>query len=128
MMKPMIIDLSRPRPWMAFALVLASIGPAFAAAAPEPPPSPDQIKACVQQFDMGKHWRFDWKVVDIGPPRHPQNSLEAMAQFGGNGLQDQYGYPVHLVYSLNGTPIDAVYWLMRNAQGHWQIPAICQLP
>ena len=118
MMKPMVIA------------VLALAGPALAApAAPDPPPSAAQIEACVQQFDMGKHWRFDWKVVDIGPARHPQNNLEAMAPFGGGGLWDQYGYPVHLVYTLNGTTdIDAVYWLIRNATGVWQIPAICQAP
>jgi hypothetical protein len=111
-------------------LVLASAGPALAAStAPDPPPSPAQIEACVQQFDMGKHWRFDWKVVDIGPPRRPRNNLEALAQFGGDGLWDHYGYPVHVMYRLNGaTDIDAVYWLIRNAQGAWQIPAICQAP
>jgi len=118
MMKPTIIA------------VLALAGPALAApAAPDPPPAPAQIEACVQQFDMGKHWRFDWKLVDIGPARHPQNNLEAMAQFGGDGLWDHYGYPVHVKFRLNdAADIDAVYWLIRNAKGAWQIPAVCQLP
>jgi hypothetical protein len=115
--------------WMIIA-ALASAGPAFAApAAPDPPPSPDQIKACVQQFDVGKPWRFDWKLVDVGPARHPQNNLEALAQFGGDGLWDHYGYPVHVKFRLNdAADIDAVYWFIRNAKGAWQIPAICQLP
>jgi hypothetical protein len=121
MIKPTIIAA-------ALLLALAAAGPSLAAAAaPDPPPSPDQIKACVQQFDMGKHWRFDWKIVDIGPPRHPQNNLEA-GQFGGAAMQDHFGYPVHVVYTLNGaTEIDSVYWLIRDARGVWQIPAICQL-
>jgi hypothetical protein len=131
----MIVDSDRSaapwsRPLAAIILVLASAGPALAAsAAADAPPSPAQIKACVQQFDMGKNWRFDWKVVDVGPPRHPQNNLEALGSLGGGGQQDRYGYPVHVVYTLNGaTTIDAQYWIMRNARGAWQIPAICTLP
>ena len=120
---------SRLRQGLSLLVLLASAGPVLAAStAPEPPPSPAQIKACIEQFDIGRHWRFDWKRVDIGPPRHPRNNLEAMAPFGGQPLLDRYGYPIHLIYSINGTEIDAVYWLMRNAQGAWQIPAICQLP
>jgi hypothetical protein len=114
MMKPTIIAA-------ALLVALTAAGPA-----PEPPPSPDQIKACVQQFDMGKHWRFDWKVLDIGPARHPQNNLEALGQLAS--AQDHYGYPIHVAYTLNGgAQIDSIYWLIRDARGVWQIPAICQL-
>jgi hypothetical protein len=32
------------------------------------------------------------------------------------------------VYSLVGlAEIDSVYWLIRDANGHWEIPAICVL-
>jgi hypothetical protein len=122
MIKPAIIAA-------ALLLALAATGSAPAATAPpEPPPSPDQIKACVQQFDMGKHWRFDWKVLDIGAARHPQNTLEALGPLTAAGAQDRYGYPVHVVYTLNGgAEIDSVYWIIRDARGVWQIPAICQL-
>jgi hypothetical protein len=95
---------------------------------PAPPPSAADIKACVKQMDSGDKWRFDWKVLEIGAPRHPQNNYEALSPFGGEGRRSDYGYPVHVVYSLVGlADIDSVYWLIRDAGGHWQIPAICVL-
>jgi hypothetical protein len=31
-----------------------------------------------------------------------------------------------VVFSVNGrAQIDSVYWLIRDPNGHWQIPAIC---
>ena len=86
------------------------------------------IKACIQQMDMGKKWTFDWKVLEIGAARHPRNSYEALYAPPGAGRANLYGYPVHVVFSVNSmTDIDAVYWLIRDAGGHWQIPAICTL-
>ncbi len=95
---------------------------------PAPPPSAAAIKACVRQMDIGGTWRFDWKVLEIGAPRHPRNNYEALSPFGGEGRRSDYGYPVHVVYSLVGlAEIDSVYWLIRDANGHWGIPAVCSL-
>ena len=93
---------------------------------PPPPPGVADIKACVKQMDIGDHWTFDWKLLEIGSPRHPRNSYEALYAPTGAGRNALYGYPVHVVFSLNGrADIDAVYWLIRDPSGHWQIPAIC---
>ena len=47
---------------------------------------------------------------------------------GGEGRRSDYGYPVHVVYDLVGlATIDSVYWLIRDANGHWEIPAVCVL-
>ncbi len=95
---------------------------------PPPPPSPAQIKACVKQMDVANQWRFEWKVLEIGAPRHPLNNYEALAPFGGEGRRSEFGYPVHVVYSLVGlAEIDSVYWIIRDASGHWEIPAVCVL-
>lgn len=112
-------------------IVLAlCLGSAAAAAdeKPPPPPSAAAIKACVKQMDIGNKWQFEWKVLEIGAPRHPRNNLEALAFLGGEGRRGDYGYPVHVVYNLVGlAEIDSVYWLIRDANGHWQIPAVCVL-
>ncbi len=93
-----------------------------------PPPSAGDIKACVKQMDIGDKWRFDWKLLEVGAPRHPRNSYEALYAPAGAAFANLYGYPVHVVFSVNGrAPIDAVYWLVRDAAGHWQIPAICTM-
>jgi hypothetical protein len=93
---------------------------------PAPAPSVAAIKGCIQQMDIGSKWSFAWKVVEIGAARHPRNNYEALYAPSGGGWANAYGYPVHVVYSLNGrADIDAVYWLIRDAGGHWQIPAIC---
>jgi hypothetical protein len=79
-------------------------------------------------MDVANQWRFEWKVLEIGTPRHPRNNYEALAPFGGEGRRDDFGYPVHVVYSVVGVAeIDSVYWLIRDAGGHWQIPAVCVL-
>jgi hypothetical protein len=110
-------------------LILSVSVPAYAEEAPAPPPSAAKIKECVKQMDIANQWRFDWKVLEIGSPRHPQNNYEALSPFGGNGRRDDYGYPVHVAYDLGGfAKIDTIYWLIRDANGHWQIPAICVLP
>jgi len=115
----------------AAAIVLTLCLGGTAAAADEkvpPPPSPAAIKACVAQMDVGNKWRFEWKALEIGPPRHPRNNLEALAFLGGEGRRGDYGYPVHVVYDLVGlATIDSMYWLIRDANGHWQIPAVCVL-
>ncbi len=96
---------------------------------PAPPPSPAKIKECVKQMDIGDKWRFEWTTLEIGPPRHPQNNYEALSFLGGNGRREDYGYPIHVVYDLVGLArIDSIYWLIRDANGRWQIPAICVLP
>jgi hypothetical protein len=106
--------------------ILGMNGRAVADEAAAPAPSPDAIKACIRQMDLGNKWIFDWKLLDIGAPRHPRNSYEALYAPPGSARANAYGYPVHVVFSVNGrADIDAVYWLIRDAGGHWQIPAIC---
>jgi hypothetical protein len=93
-----------------------------------PPPSAADIKACIRQMDIAGKWQFEWKALEIGAPRHPRNNYEALSFLGGEGRRSDYGYPVHVVYSLVGlADIDSVYWLIRDASGHWGIPAICVL-
>ena len=103
-------------------------GSAVADEAPTPAPSTAAIKACVQQIDMGNHWRFVWKSVLIGTARHPRNRYEALYAPPGPAWNNAYGYPVHVVYSVNDRPdIDTDYWLIRDPGGHWQIPAVCTM-
>ena len=86
----------------------------------------EDVKACIRQMDVTGNWQFQWKTLEIGAPRHPRNNYEALAFPGGEGRRSDYGYPVHVVYSLVGlADIDSVYWLIRDAGGHWEIPAIC---
>jgi hypothetical protein len=106
--------------------MLGSCGSAIADEMPAPAPAVPAIKACIQQMDIGNKWTFAWKLVEVGVARHPRNSYEALYAPAGAGWANAYGYPVHVVYSINGrADIDAVYWLIRDASGHWQIPAIC---
>jgi hypothetical protein len=113
-------------------IAAAMIGfPVWAAAedAPPAPPSTDSIKACVKQMDIAGKWSFDWKRLQIGAPRRARNSYEALYAPEGSARAGLYGYPVHVIFSVNGgADIDAVYWLVRDASGHWQIPAVCTLP
>jgi hypothetical protein len=93
-----------------------------------PPPSVADIKACIEQMDIAGKWQFEWKALEIGTPRHPRNNYEALSFLGEEGRRSDYGYPVHVVYSLVGlADIDSVYWLIRDANGHWEIPAVCVL-
>lgn len=102
---------------------------AIADDAPAPPPSPDEIKACIRQIDLAHNWSFDWKRLQIGAPRRARNSYEALYAPAGSARASLYGYPVHVVFSVNGrADIDSIYWLVRDSAGHWQIPAICSLP
>ena len=113
---------------LAAVAMLCTGGWAVADQTPVPAPSVAAIKACVEQMDLGNKWNFVWKVVEIGAARQPRNSYEALYAPPGGGRSNVYGYPVHVVYSLNGrADIDAVYWLVRDAGGHWQIPAICTI-
>src|ERR1700761_5918472 len=76
--------------------------------APTPPPSAQAIKACVQQMDMGNGWRFVWKSLEIGSPRLARNSYEALYAPMGSPRAHLFGYPVHVVFSVNGhTEIDS---------------------
>ncbi|MGC1460457.1 MAG: hypothetical protein WA825_19455 [Steroidobacteraceae bacterium] len=103
-------------------------GRAVADEVPMPAPSVAAVKACIKQMDIGDKWTFTWKLVEIGAPRHPRNSYEALYAPAGQGRDNAYGYPVHVMYSVNGLKdIDAVYWLIRDTRGHWQIPAICTI-
>jgi hypothetical protein len=106
--------------------MFCSCGWAVADERPAPAPSVTAIKSCIQQMDIGNKWSFDWMVVEIGAARHPRNSYEALYAPAGAGWANVYGYPVHVVYRFNGrADIDATYWLIRDARGNWQIPAIC---
>jgi hypothetical protein len=94
--------------------------------APAPAPAAEAIKACIRQMDLGNKWTFEWKRLEIGAARHPRSSYEAAYAPPGTARWMAYGYPVHVVFSINGrADIDAVYWLIGDAGGHWQIPAIC---
>ena len=107
---------------------LAMLPAGWVAADEMPPPAPSvaAIKACIKQMDIGDKWSFTWKLVEIGGPRHPRNSYEALYAPAGEGRAKMFGYPVHVMYNVNGqADIDADYWLIRDAGGHWQIPAIC---
>ena len=107
------------------ALALAALVlPTVALAQTPPPPTADQVKACVQQMDLAKQWTFDWKTIDVGQARHPQNAYE---RAGLPKANDDFGYPVHVVYVFNhGETIDATYWMTHDAQNHWWIAAICR--
>jgi len=112
--------------WLAGVALVCASGWAGADETPAPAPSVAAIKACIQQMDIGNQWSFAWKVVEVEAARHPRNSYEALYAPAGAGWANAYGYPVHVVYSVNGrAEIDARYWLIRDASGHWQIPAIC---
>lgn len=105
--------------------VLATARVAAEEAAP-PAPSVAAIKACIKQMDIADKWSFTWKLVEIGAARHPRNSYEGLYAPAGEARAKLYGYPVHVMYNVNGqADIDAMYWLVRDAGGHWQIPAIC---
>ncbi len=118
----------RPGLLPAATAVFCISGAASTAGAPPPAPSVSAIKACIRQIDVGDKWHFAWRRVEIGSPRHPRNSYEALYAPAGSGGDDLYGYPVHVVFSMNGrADIDAVYWLVRDRTGHWQIPAICTM-
>jgi hypothetical protein len=111
-------------------VVLAGMsGWAIAEEVPAPPPSTDDIKACIRQMDIANKWSFDWKRLEVGTPRRARNSYEALYAPAGSARATLYGYPVHVIFSVNGhQDIDSVYWLVRDAAGHWQIPALCSLP
>jgi hypothetical protein len=112
-------------------LLLAVLSPCGPAWADEPPPAPSvsAIKDCIRQMDIANKWTFIWKLVQIGTPRHPRNSYEALYAPPSAGRDSAFGYPVHVTYSVNGLKdIDAVYWLIRDPRGHWQIPAVCTIP
>jgi hypothetical protein len=107
-------------------VVLGLCGQVIADETPAPPPSAADIKACIGQMDIDGKWSFDWQLLEIGAPRHPLNAYEALYAPPGASAYKAYGYPVHVVYRVNGrADIDAVYWLIRDGGGHWQIPAIC---
>jgi hypothetical protein len=107
----------------ALALAVLALPAAAVAQAPPPAPTPDQVKACVQQMDLAKQWTFDWKTIQVGQARHPQNAYE---RAGLRGDAD-FGYPVHVTYVFNhATTIDADYWMTHDAQNNWWIVAVCR--
>ncbi len=97
------------------------------AAAADAAPTPEQIRACVAT--LGPEWKVDWKVLQVGPPRAPRNAFEAMNTSEMGQSRPGPGYPVHVVYVLNGQwTIDTEYFVIKNAAGRWQIPAVCTFP
>jgi hypothetical protein len=110
-------------------LGLACLFAADVVGAANPPlPSPERIRECIEEFDTGGRYVFRWKELTIGEPRHPQNNFEALAPLGGEGRRAEFGYPVHGVFNLGGfADIDAMYWLIADADGSWVIPAICRI-
>ena len=111
----------------AFLMAAAVLGaPTIALAqTPPPPPTADQVKACVQQMDLSKQWTFDWKTIAVGQARHPQNAYE---RAGLRGDAD-FGYPVHVTYVFDRAyTIDADYWMTHDAQNNWWVVAVCQPP
>jgi len=121
--------MRRQGPLAAGVLILCTGSIASAAdQPPPPPPSAADIRACIRQMDVAGKWQFEWKTLEIGAPRHPRNNYEALSFLGGEGRRSDFGYPVHVVYNLVGLAhIDSVYWLIRDASGHWEIPAVCVL-
>jgi len=106
-----------------FALATLAL-PALAAAQTPPPPTPEQVKACVQQMDIKKQWTFDWKTIAVGPARHPRNTFERAGLPRGEA---DFGYAVHVVYVFNHqATIDDEYWMTHDAQNHWWIAALCR--
>jgi hypothetical protein len=104
--------------------LLLAVAAASLAQAQAPPPTPEQVKACVQQMDLSRQWTFDWKTVEVGQPRHPRNPYE---RAGLPKADDDFGYPVHVVYVFNHTTtIDADYWMTHDARGRWWIAALCR--
>jgi hypothetical protein len=90
-------------------------------------PTANQVKACVAT--LGPDWKVDWKRLDIGPARAPRNAFEAMNTSEMGQSRPGPGYPVRVVYVLNGQwTIDAEYFVIKNAAGRWQIPAVCTFP
>ena len=113
------------RTTIAAAVLALALAPA-AALAQTPPkgPTPDQVKACVQQMDHARQWTFDWKTIDVGQARHPRNAYERAGLPGGDA---DFGYPVHVVYDFNHLGlVDSDYWMTHDAQGRWWIVAICR--
>jgi hypothetical protein len=105
---------------------LGATGQVRAQDVPPAAPSVAAIKACIKQMDIGDKWTFTWKLVQVGAARHPRNSYEALYAPAGTGRANAYGYPVHVMFSVDGrADIDAQYWLIRDGSGHWQIPAVC---
>lgn len=97
------------------------------AAAAEAAPTADQVKACVAT--LGPEWKADWKTLEIGPARAPRNAFEAMNTSEMAQSRPGPGYPVRVVYVLNGQwTIDTEYFVIKNAAGRWQIPAVCTFP
>ena len=106
------------------ALVLALAPAAAMAQAPPAPPTPDQVKACVQQIDLSRQWTFDWKTVEVGQARHPQNPYERAGLPRGEA---DFGYPVHVVYVFDRAyTVDSTYWMTHDAEGRWWIVAVCR--
>ena len=108
------------------ALALLAAFPA-AAADTQAGPTQAQVKACLQQLDVGAKWKFDWQEVVIGPPRHPLNSYESMTLIGRPPDPNFVGYPVHAKYRFADTNIDAAYWFYRADDGTWQVPFLCSV-
>ena len=98
--------------------------PAAAVAADAPkPPTPDDVKTCVKQMDLSNQFTFDWKTINVGQLRHPQNAYE---RAGLQGDAD-FGAPVHVTYVFNHAyTVDSDYWMTHDAQGRWWIVAVCR--
>jgi hypothetical protein len=74
-------------------------------------------------FDRNHNGKIESEEIAIPTLEHP-----GICGMGEEGRRSDYGYPVHVVYSLVGlADIDSVYWLIRDASGHWEIPAVCVL-
>ena len=67
---------------LAAAVALSACAQLCAQDAVAPAPAAADIKACIKQMDVGNKWVFDWKLLEIGAPRHPRNSYEAL--YGGH--------------------------------------------
>lgn len=106
------------------ALALSPIAFAADGPPPPPPPTPDQVRACVQQIDLSHQWTFDWKTIEVGQARHPQNAYE---RIGLAHPEADFGYPVRVVYVFNrSTTIDGQYWMTHDPAGRWWIAAVCR--
>lgn len=103
---------------------LAALPGLARAADPPRPPTPDDVKACVKQMDLSNQWTFDWKTIEVGQPRHPQNAYERAGLPQGDA---DFGYPVHVTYVFDRAyTVDSDYWMTHDTQGRWWIVAICR--
>jgi hypothetical protein len=102
--------------------------PATAATPQAEGPTEAQVKACLQQLDVGGKWKFEWREIIVGQRRAPLNSYESMTLIGRASDPNFTGYPVRAKFRFaDTTDIDGYYWFYRENDGSWQVPFTCSV-